>query len=133
MKFLGLKNLNPEQKSAAQAIMIQSQMAENQQIAEKRKAETEKQKVRDAELDEIVAKQRLEREKQLRLEERQRREDSAKNLEINLKREFFERNPEALQSDFDQLLPELKKQKFLERMKHQRDSETLIRSGMRRM
>ena len=77
----------------------------------------------------------MERKKQLELKAIEDRKIASENLEKHLRVEFFRLNPDALSSDFENALPKLKEQLFLDRMKAQKTTEDLIRGSrsMKRM
>jgi membrane protein involved in colicin uptake len=129
MSYLKYPGLSKEQLQTYETLSILENSAQhhaNLRAAEN--AALEKQK-RDAENEKLMAKHRAEREAELKAEAEARRKEAASNFEADLKRKFFEGNSFASESDFQAMLPELRKRAMLENTDMADKSEAAMRAS----
>jgi hypothetical protein len=122
------KNLNEQQMAAVRldAVMrFSNQHSANLAAAEEAAKLRE---VHDAENRKVMEKILAENEIKAKAEAEELRRTSAKNLEIQLRQQYFEVNQNALESDFQRDLPTMKQQYFLAKLDGKK-VENLIRNS----
>lgn len=129
MPYYDFKNLSPERRAFyQQAAILENSVAhaaelkrlENEQIAQTKK---------DEENERLSEKFRVEREAELKKQAEEKRKQSAAHFEQNLREQFFAGNSHASESDFREMLPELKKRAMLENTESADKSEQMMRQS----
>lgn len=123
------KNLSPSQRELNKQLSLLEYSADHQarRIAEQRAfAESEKYQL---ELKKQAAAHMAKREAELKAEVEKQKSENRQRSDAELRRRFFEVNPNELESTLQSLLPELRKQQLLENMKRAETSEQLMRQS----
>lgn len=130
IKYLYDKTLTPQQQAIQASSAIQQATEEAKRIAVRRQIEAEERAKYQQKLDQIAEQQRIQKAKETESQIKKDRENSAKNLIETLRREFFEKNFDATENDFLELLPKLKEQHFFARKSA--SEKLLVKSGIYR-
>ncbi len=129
MRYYDDKNYTPERRAMYQHLSIvesSMQHAANLQAAEN--AALEKQKT-DAENEKLLAKFDAEREAELKAETEEKRKQAAAHFEQSLRDQFFAGNSHVTESDFQSVLPDLRKSAMLKNMENVETAESVIRNS----
>ena len=129
MSFYDNKNYTPEQRAMYKQAAIIQNSAHHQrlkQIEAEAFAEREKQQ---AETERLAAWHLEDSRRQRAAEEEAKRKEAAANFEADLRRRFFEGNPFAKESDFQTMLPEIRKRAMLENIDTADKAEEMTRAS----
>ncbi len=129
MPYLDYPNLSPEQKATYKTLAVleaSGQHHANLQAAENLALEKQK---RDAENERLSAQHLEQSRREREAEAEVKRKEAAANFEADLRQRFFAGNSFASESDFQNLLPELKKQEMLKNSERAETSEQLMRAS----
>ncbi len=132
-RILDDPNWSRETREASRQVVAYENASQVARDAEMNRARAIEQEKKDVELQQLAEQFRIEREKEIKAEEKRLREESAKNLEATLRESFFRANPNARDADFERVKDQLKDEHFIERMKGQQTVEELIARTSTRM
>ncbi len=129
MSYFDYPNLSAEQRAFyKQAAILENSVQHQNRLEAERLAFAEQQKA-NVELEKESEKHRLAREVELRIEAENFRKQSAANFEVDLRQRFFDGNPFASESDFQNLLPKLRENAMLANVDSSDKTEQMIRES----
>ncbi len=114
MNYLDFPNLSPEQRAANRTIAILEHSAQHAAELERLKREQIEREKSDVENERLAAWHLEQSRREREAEEEVKRKEAAAGFEADLRRNFFEGNSFASESDFRAMLPELRKRAMLE-------------------
>lgn len=129
MSIYDFPNLSDEQRAVNKTIAIIENSQRHHANLEAAKKQAELKIAQDIENEKLLAKFAAEREKELEAEAEKMKKENRERGEAELRRRFFTANPDQTESDFQSVLPEMRKAEMLRRMESQQTAEDLIRNS----
>jgi hypothetical protein len=126
-------NLSAEQRQMYRTIAIIENSAAQERLREAEAVAFEERKKEQLENEKLAAQHLEHSRREREIEAGKLREESNKNLEIQLRERFFNANPMALESDYLRVKTRMKDDFFLERTNAETERERIERSNYPRM
>lgn len=128
MPYYDFPNLSDEQKTMYRELSIVENSvlheAENQRLESERVERAKK----DEENEKLLAKFSAQREQELRVEAEKTKKENRERGDADLRRRFFEANPDETESTFQSLLPKMRSDQLLKNMQNNQTTEDLMRA-----
>jgi membrane protein involved in colicin uptake len=129
MPYYDDKNYTPEQRATYETLAVLENSARHAANVEAAQKAHEARLKKDEENEKLLAKFDAEREAELKAETEEKRKQAAAYFEQSLRDQFFAGNSHVTESDFQSVLPDLRKSAMLKNMENVETAESVIRNS----